>query len=336
MANLISIYDRRTVARVLAVFLMNIASCGGTEKSLETPDGGARPGNSQGAGGTANPGGSTSGPGNAGSMGGSTGVAGSGGASGGSRPPGCLSDCGSQRCERETGKCVECLVDADCVQQGSFPMVPERGTICTPGHFCGCTDDQQCAGTRAGGKCNLATSTCGCDRAADCATSPDGPACRASAHQCGCASDADCRSGHGSAVRCDVANAQCVDCVTNADCGTSFPTCDPSTHSCVDCVVDSDCAKSDFGRTCNHGACRCLVDGECATSSTGPHCDPFDSADGSRACACRSDSECTLDRLRPRCIPDSPSIRSYCGCNQDADCPAGTKCQYGPTGGCFR
>ena len=138
---------------------------------------------------------------------------------------------------------------------------------------------------------------------------------------CGCAVDNDC-VGAPVYERCRVANASCVQCLSNADCDT---TCDVTSGTCVACSTDVDCHASALGPHCSPQGCACASDAECASSPDGPHCLGIGSPVGVPVCGCSADAECAGDAHGQVCA--ATLSESQCGCSSDADCLAGSICQ---------
>jgi Cys-rich repeat protein len=102
--------------------------------------------------------------------------------------------------------------------------------------------------------------------------------------QTGCSSDMDCASA---GMHCDTASGQCVQCVTDGDCGrglvceslqcvascangaacpSATPVCRQPAQVCVPCSENSDCTLAATGPICltTTGQCvECLMDSDC-------------------------------------------------------------------------
>ena len=108
----------------------------------------------------------------------------------------------SERCDAESGVCVECTTDGDCSRAGAL---------------------------RDGTKCDVQTHACYCDTSKDCSAGASGrPACGAAKQCVACRGDSECTTG----LRCDVASGACVVCQSDGDCPAAN-TCDGATNTCT-------------------------------------------------------------------------------------------------------
>ncbi len=169
---------------------------------------------------------------------------------------------GGQMCDG-AGKCVECLLSADC----------GPGKTCSKEHACGAA---ACTDTDCGGVCPACEDGKHCLVDSDCASyacDSETQTCIADHckdhHQSGNESDADC--GGGNCVKCP----QGQGCVTNFDCATNA--CDGVTNTCVSnqCIdhhVDGDETDVDCGGiTCGQclGGKKCKSNFDCLTGFCG-------------------------------------------------------------------
>jgi hypothetical protein len=152
-----------------------------------------------------------------------------------STPTGCaMSGCPlpSLHCDEESGRCVECVENADCPS-----MRPHcDGQL----HLCfQCIAANDCP---FGFECVLDSRQCvrSCGPTTPCP--PDGSMC-ADGLCTHCGPDDPMACGFSMQRRvCDSASGQCVDCVNDFQCmDPGRPRCDPATFRCVACVYDRDC-----------------------------------------------------------------------------------------------
>ncbi len=186
-------------------------------------------------------------------------------------------------------------------------------------------------------------------------TRPDGPR-RTSCVEC--LEDAHCRANPFAAgPRCHEDYHVCM-CGADADCDQCFPgqecletgTLMPPLCGCAELGPSGSCPP---GMVCNGVACKrpcqeqdcpgrcdqrgssptfglcvdCLSDNTCDPASDRPRCVPEVGQ-----CGCNSDEDCAGKPTGARCIdwcihhPGVGSCDSSCGCEDQADCPAGTEC----------
>jgi GH18 family chitinase len=107
-----------------------------------------------------------------------------------------------ERCDAETGVCVECNSDGDCARAGAL---------------------------RDGTKCDARTHACYCETSKDCRAGALGrPACGGAKKCVACRGDSECTPG----LRCDVPSGACVACRSDGDCPVAN-TCDGATNTCT-------------------------------------------------------------------------------------------------------
>jgi Cys-rich repeat protein len=322
---------------------LTTASCGDSEPAKAT-------GPATGVGGGLNAGGTTLGDGavstggaatsSGGVSGGGGGLAGggsgaggapAGGASagtGGSPPVSCASDgdCANPNpyCDTTARVCVRCLGDANC---------PNGETCNTTTHRC-----VECA---TSGDCPNTSPYCDADgRCVDCLThencggqnpGPGVPTMVCSPqHTCvpGCTESSQCQSPFGQANVCDTTTNECVQCLTNADCGgggdAGRPIICTSQHTCTPgCNGDEDCAQNATRRHCNTATSLCV---QCASSADCGQQAPYCFTDTGTCVACLTDQNCA--NAGGVCNQQF----HVCACTQNSDCPQGQQC-FG--GRCF-
>ena len=243
-----------------------VASSGG--KAGKTADGGVQQG--QAAGGSAGASLLGGGAGGMNSGGSSSGGSSSGGVSsggvdgtGGEQAPSCSAsaECAppTPHCSAESGRCVECLTNQNCVGTGflfcdltSFRCVtcvadtncPSAAPYCAPSGDCvACLDSTNCGSSLAA--CDPVTYHCvaSCGSDADCTADVGRPFCDVTRKLCvECVGNQDCPP---IAPHCATAGGVCSQCVSDADCSGATPHCDPSKFACVACLDNSDCAPGD-------------------------------------------------------------------------------------------
>ncbi len=121
------------------------------------------------------------------------------------------------------------------------------------------------------------------------ATSGGAPGGRA-----GCSGDADCSFA---SLYCNVSSYQCVECLTDAHCGTwGLARCDTATHRCVECGLALDCdddeACEPTSRRCVQ---RCTEDRDCA--EVGGACDLV----RGMCVECRDEDDCERAGIGSHC-----------------------------------
>jgi len=307
------------------------AGSGGSTTGTAGTGGGATGGAGTGGGATGGAGGGATG-GAGGTSGGSAGTAGSSGAGpadSGTLPDGrttcggtpCSTNpIGTNLCDTASGRCVDCLTDADCAVETTnkyCDTAPNSSGL--PAYNCEeCTQTSHC---QAGYTCS------GGDCVKPCGT-------------------AMCETGEV----CDLANNRCIDCLGDADCAdeTTDKHCDlrPNTAglptgSCEECIESAHCPA---GEICVNENCEpsCTTDANCSTDGGGnsPYCHPT-----TRICTeCTTDTHCAANTANPYCTPGGDcescitdahctnAARPYCddnecvACRTSADCPAPQTC----------
>jgi hypothetical protein len=271
----------------------------------------------------------------------------------------CLSDldCHSEtapRCDRFSGYCGECGVNADCAKDpgggicdlGSCTCKNDEdcqgayvgGSVCVSSLlqrvFCGCKDDTGCKGVAMGPHCDLATSTCSCKADTECTTSPytlcaypsalplPGAKGTTPARRCeeACKTDADC-ADHTGLKTCNTKTGRCAECLKDGDCLPMVPYCSAALGICTQCRKDADCTTTSatYCLTSTGRCVACRKDPEC-TDKSAPYCDTSTGTCG----VCTKDTHCSGNEGGPTCKDGA------CICAADADCksgyPAGFKC----------
>ena len=147
----------------------------------------------------------------------------------------CLGSPDGELCDPDTGGCVHCLSDGDC-------LVPTP--YCGGGACVACAEDAQCTDPLLP-FCDPASGTC-----VECAASWQ---CIYPAHLC------------------DPADQTCVQCIGPQDCPFSKPLCMAGTDFCVECLGDGDCpVERPFCDGLNHACFECQSDGDCGGAQ--PYC----------------------------------------------------------------
>jgi hypothetical protein len=187
---------------------------------------------------------------------------------GGGDHGGCVNslDCGSdQVCNRDTGECVQCLVDADCKAGMGLSCIANKCQV--PAQGCKSTTD--CAGMAAAPVCDLPTGRCiRCLSATDCPMNNDCTS-EACVPYTTCMNSLGCPQGQV----CDTSRMRCVQCVGDNDCATTQRCalsvcrlkctsdnmctsmgmlCDISHGYCVGCLTANDCKPEQY---CSNGTC---------------------------------------------------------------------------------
>lgn len=239
------------------------------------------------------------------------------------------------QCERDSGRCVECLDGshcdtgrchpvtftcrpAGCQRQADCAADPEKPFCGADGDCVACRADVDCPtidGLRR--TCDRVVGACvanPCRRDADCATDSGGRLCDVGSGVCvECVTDEHCPTG-----RCLGARRACVPCLEDADCDTAAAeVCDVATNQCLvsGCVSNAQCVGPGRCDPVAH-ACRvCVVDADCAF---GGACDAGVCVDPA---ACAIDSDCLFGRL---C-----ATGACAECRGDGDCRAGQRCDAG-------
>jgi hypothetical protein len=234
--------------------------------------------------------------------------------------PGCFPDCRDAGadfcnpglCDGDAGECLygQCAANSQCVVNGQGACDFSQQNFFTGLFNCApCTTD---AGGCAPDEVCVKSNTFFGQNACQLSCLVDGGDCQAGtfcgdAGLClsGCLSSSDCAgSTQGSICH----QAQCVECLTQADCPASNPGCGPgfsSTNQCGFCQSDNDCP-------------------------TLLHCETNNNT-GSTQCRCHADNECDPFRA-PLCVGldlglGFPQGSGHCGCKTTADCPSQTVCE---------
>ncbi|NUP13860.1 MAG: hypothetical protein HOW73_48110, partial [Polyangiaceae bacterium] len=173
----------------------------------------------------------------------------------------------------DTLGCVDCLADADCGAASPF---------CIQGECVECSGNEGCGDSRR---------------------------CFPAAHECqdACATNDDCSE---ESPTCDMATGACVGCLDASDCDDAL--CHPMSRQCVECMSDLDCGTD--RPVCDAtGTCReCLVDASCPADA--PLCMDHECLEPPEE-GCESSSECDGDE--PVCLPQSGEC---VGCVSNRDC----------------
>jgi Cys-rich repeat protein len=139
----------------------------------------------------------------------------------------CLSDanCGGRTCNLTNNRCVQCTTNAEC--GGGAPYCNTTTNQCVQ-----CVGDGNCA---MGQTCDATTGRCQLSLA--------------------CQNDSQCMLPF---LRHCGPNAQCVACLSNADCGAGTPYCNTAQdYACVQCLTDANCTGANGGgSTCRGNRCR--------------------------------------------------------------------------------
>ncbi|MCK5798416.1 MAG: hypothetical protein KAI47_14595 [Deltaproteobacteria bacterium] len=256
------------------------------------------------------------------------------------------------KCEKATGRCVACLADTDCTEEGATHCNTAlgqcaqcndathcagniSGNACVDGS-CSCAKDGDCAATSWGPKCITKKSLfgeykeCGCNQTTECAANQNGPTCFDSFNKCSCDDDAKCTTtglnkcnfpyGGATYKHCQKA------CTTNPDCAKikDLNVCNTTNGKCVGCLLDTDCTSQKPFCSSTVGSCvACKIDTDCKSPGL-----PFCSAKG--ACVeCKADPDCATNQSGSKCAEGA------CGCDADTDCKTnawGNKCVAGSSG----
>ncbi len=202
-------------------------------------------------------------------------------------------------CNVAAGVCVECGVNADCVN----PSVP----VCDPAtQTCvGCVDNRDCHDASKP-LCDPVTHTCAqCIQDAQC---PAGQVCRNDACIAGCTAQHPCPIGSV----CNPQNGQCVACVDDGQCGGATPKCDVATHTCVQCLPGAadTCAPGEYCRTdfvCERG---CKGNSDCPSGQ------------------CKADHSCSACSQDAQCAAGQICSAGTCiaACSKTNPCGTGKEC----------
>jgi hypothetical protein len=135
----------------------------------------------------------------------------------------------SLHCDPATGRCEECVVDADC----PFPQF----TRCGSDHKCwGCLEEYDCY---EGFTCITSVRRC----AFSCTTKEQcrpGSLCDTTRSICiSCLSNANCFDP--GRRHCQTATGRCEECLADKDCPSTRPRCNPATFRCGACLTTADC-----------------------------------------------------------------------------------------------
>ena len=144
-----------------------------------------------------------------------------------------------------------------------------------------------------------------------------------------CHSDGDCGASFG--PRCDTESDRCVECLSDADCGSGSK-CDLFRKTCAKPQAGTPCANDS---DCDGGWCLAEVQsgypgGFCGQPCQNPEdCDSYACVDvfgGQKSClpVCMGDQDCRPEYM---CLPTAPD-RGACfpHCAKDQDCPAAGSC----------
>jgi MYXO-CTERM domain-containing protein len=184
----------------------------------------------------------------------------------------------------------------------------------------GTADNDGCSSicqVEVGYTCTGAPSTCQpCFENIDC---DDGDACTLDL----CASNACTHSAAPQGTQCltgvCTSSGSCVECVDDADCGSTGPLCNTDTHTCY-CAADTDCDDTNecTSEVCTAGACAYTVLSDATVCSIG-HCNADAQAP---ACICETDLGCDDQNA---CSQDT------CTANRCSHtyAPAGEACETG-------
>lgn len=134
---------------------------------------------------------------------------------------------GTLQCDTATGRCEECVLDADC----PFPF-----TRCADHKCWGCLDEDDCPG---GFTCITSARRC----AFSCVTKDQcrlGSICDTTRSICiSCTSNANCFDP--GRRHCNTVMGRCEQCLADRDCPPTHPKCDPAMARCSGCLSSSDC-----------------------------------------------------------------------------------------------
>ncbi|MCA9557045.1 MAG: hypothetical protein KC583_00665, partial [Myxococcales bacterium] len=237
--------------------------------------------------------------------------------------------------------CVECLEDGDCAGDTVCNTVTKTCQTCRLGTHEGCAANQLCCNNGQGPTC-VATGAGPEDSCGACGASCDqARSNRCIDRVCRCGGEAQCLGG---TPFCDDnpnnggADAACVQCLNDANCGAlgqcvnnSCGSCDPNDNSgCNPNSTEPFCR--DNGNDTQCGGCN--TDNECAAdNNNGPKCVKNGPLDG--ACVdCLANADCDAASGTPICSAQFDCVR----CTADAQCagnPNGTNCNV-VTGACVR
>jgi uncharacterized protein (TIGR03382 family) len=171
-----------------------------------------------------------------------------------------------QKCDATNGRCVDAIPECNTSDRCGPNCVkcPDDRPLCLDGQVCvQCRSDLECGDGKfcLSGECASCTSDRHC-----------GARCGA------CGKDAPFCLTDGT-----VAGSSCVQCRTDAECGSG--SCNPSTHTCENtgaCAVS--CAE---GLVCNGSACvECFADAHCPCGGT------CDTSTGTCSTSCTDSSDC--------------------------------------------
>lgn len=234
---------------------------------------------------------------------------------------GCVPGCPSGVCTSTNDACIT----VTGFDKGLPPAPSSTVRACKPCSG-GCVPPDTCVEQTTNTLFNLATVTCGVAGGgctADSACVAPYPRCNIGTGQCvECLSNADC--GPGGA--CDSTFACFASgCVNDTDCTAPTPRCETGNGVCVACFTNADCGPSEVCNpnfTCSTVS-GCTADASCAAPT--PRCEI-----GSGLCVeCLDSLDCpgtTCDLATNTCVPGSA------GCATNAECPNGQVCS---AGSCF-
>jgi hypothetical protein len=278
---------------------------------------------------------------------------------------------GTPVCDDANGRCVQCLADGDCPNNGQ--CVANVCQVCDPADHAGCAANQLCCngacvatGGGVGESCSACGNSCPQDSTSTCtnrvcrcgnnaACGGQTPFCNDAPGMCtGCRNDGDCNGQQcvaGACRACDPSDdAGCVATGNTPVCGANF--------QCRACGNDGECSENPTGAFCNSvvGRCRrCNEASDAPCDLITPICDEVDNrcedCIGDQGCIDRPGNEnqcvngdcrlcdpqgnagCTANSNTPVCSNVTFTCR---GCAADADCtgnPEGGVCDLA-TGRC--
>ena len=253
------------------------------------------------------------------------------------------SSCGyGLRCDKASGRCLQCKADADCKSstnkychaalgkcvacKSSTDCKSASLPTCDPatGSCVECAGDADCKkGYFWGNKCVTSGSylkVCRCSSNADCAGNPRGPTCYGYYQRCTCSSNSDCKApytlcerpyGSSSYKYCQKPCSSYKDCTSSQQ-----PYCDKTSGKCAGCLSNANCAagSSPICDTTTGTCGKCKSNSDCAASLTGGYCDT-----SSGYCGCKGDSDCAKSHVwGDKCLTYGSS--KVCRCLDAAGC----------------
>jgi hypothetical protein len=231
----------------------------------------------------------------------------------------------------DDGTCVACTATAGC-DTGKICDTSVAGGVCVTclADGSGCESGQLCDTSVAGGTCvNCFADGTGCPASAPaCDTSVPGGTCVQ------CTTNQHC-SGSVDTRLCDTARNVCVTCNdANDGCQEPWPYCDVSANEgkgrCVDCLSDDQCGETYPHCNVEDNRCRtCVTDDHCPDKENAPYCDPQYPG---KCKACVDNSHCGGDT--PVCDPDANNGLGACvTCKTGQGCAAPLFCDVHVPGG---